>query len=234
MVIRVGARQRGPRHHSRRADRGAPVSEQDAAGFWDAWYAERDQIWSGEPNHALVAVVAGLHPGRALDLGCGEGADSVWLAEQGWLVTGLDIAATAVARAITLAASREIPDGRITWIVEDLRAWQPSDAYELVSACFLPSRVDFPRCHDPPARRVGCGTRRPPTPRRPRRVSAVGRVARSRRSPVPHDRRGDRRLGARRRQVGHRPRRGAAPPGHRTPRRTAATLDDTVVLIRRL
>jgi len=121
------------------------VSEQDAAGFWDAWYAERDQIWSGEPNHALVAVVAGLHPGRALDLGCGEGADSVWLAEQGWLVTGLDIAATAVARAITLAASREIPDGRITWIVEDLRAWQPSDAYELVSACFLPSRVDFPR-----------------------------------------------------------------------------------------
>ena len=120
-------------------------SEQDAVEYWEHRYGERDQIWSGAPNRALVTAVAGLDPGRALDLGCGEGGDSVWLAEQGWQVTAVDIAATAIARAQRFATSRHTPQDRISWLVEDLSSWQPTEYYDLVSACFLQSPIDFPR-----------------------------------------------------------------------------------------
>ncbi len=122
-----------------------PPAVQDAAAFWERRYGEREQIWSGRPNQALVTAVADLAPGRALDLGCGEGGDSVWLAQRGWRVTAVDIAATAVARARALAAARGVADGLIAWRVEDLGAWRPTDDFDLVSACFLHSPVEFPR-----------------------------------------------------------------------------------------
>lgn len=117
----------------------------DASEHWDSRYNERERIWSGEPNRALVAEAADLLPGRALDLGCGEGADSVWLAEQRWLVTAVDVSATAVARGTALAKERSISDERIRWIVEDLETWRPRGTYALVSACFLHSRIAFDR-----------------------------------------------------------------------------------------
>ena len=61
------------------------------AEIWDDRYRESDRIWSGNPNTALVREVEGLEPGRALDLGCGEGADAIWLARRGWRVTATDI-----------------------------------------------------------------------------------------------------------------------------------------------
>ncbi|EMY32291.1 type 12 methyltransferase [Arthrobacter crystallopoietes BAB-32] len=55
----------------------------DAVGdFWESFYNERDQVWSGRPNAMLVREVSGLAPGTAVDLGCGEGADAIWLASQ--------------------------------------------------------------------------------------------------------------------------------------------------------
>ncbi|MDT7576084.1 MAG: hypothetical protein QOH17_2417, partial [Pseudonocardiales bacterium] len=66
---------------------------------WDERYASLDQVWSGRPNGALVAEVAQLRPGRVLDVGCGEGADAVWLAQQGWDVTALDVSQVALERA---------------------------------------------------------------------------------------------------------------------------------------
>ncbi len=117
----------------------------DAATFWEGRYAERHRIWSGEPNAALADGAGGLPPGRALDLGCGEGGDAVWLAEQGWQVTGVDISATAVARCRALAADRGIADDRVTWLVRDLATWEPAERYDLVTSCFLHSPVDFPR-----------------------------------------------------------------------------------------
>ncbi len=121
------------------------MTDQDPAAFWNNRYAEGNQIWSGEANQALVLAVRSLRPGRALDLGCGEGADTVWLAERGWNVTAVDIATTAVTRARALATGRGVPEDRITWLVEDLATWEPTGPYELVSACFLHSPVDFPR-----------------------------------------------------------------------------------------
>jgi SAM-dependent methyltransferase len=122
-----------------------PHAHDDATtAFWDARYAEREQIWSGRPNAALVRAVENLPTGRALDLGCGEGGDSVWLAEQGWRVTGVDVAAGALERARTLAADRGVGD-LVRWTVTDLAAWEPDATYDLVSSCFLHSPIDFPR-----------------------------------------------------------------------------------------
>jgi SAM-dependent methyltransferase len=120
-------------------------SPPDAAQFWEARYAGVDRAWSGRPNTALVATVSDLPVGRALDLGCGEGADSIWLAERGWQVTGLDISPTAIGRAQAAAAQLDVPDGRLSWIAHDLATWPADGVFDLVSACFLHSPVEFPR-----------------------------------------------------------------------------------------
>src|SRR4051794_30296354 len=70
------------------------------ASEWDARYGERDgAMWSGRPNGRLVAEVAELTPGSALDVGCGEGADAIWLARGGWTVTAIDVSDVAIGRA---------------------------------------------------------------------------------------------------------------------------------------
>src|ERR1019366_507714 len=61
------------------AYRGQRVTTRDS---WDQRYASMEQVWSGQPNDALVSETTALQPGKALDVGCGEGA--VWLAEHGW------------------------------------------------------------------------------------------------------------------------------------------------------
>jgi len=70
------------------------------ASEWDARYRKHDAaMWSGRPNGRLVAEVTRLSPGTALDVGCGEGADAIWLAQQGWTVTAIDVSDVAVQRA---------------------------------------------------------------------------------------------------------------------------------------
>jgi SAM-dependent methyltransferase len=99
---------------------------------WDERYASAEQVWSGEPNGALVAEVAGLPPGRALDVGCGEGADVVWLAHQGWDVTGLDVSQVALDRAALHARQA---GATVRWVHADLvQAQLPAGAFDLVSA----------------------------------------------------------------------------------------------------
>src|SRR5690242_16419710 len=78
--------------------------DRDAAAFdvqaeWDQRYSETERLWSGQPNGALVTEVAGLAPGRVLDVGCGEGADAIWLAANGWAVTALEVSGVALERA---------------------------------------------------------------------------------------------------------------------------------------
>ena len=65
---------------------------------WEARYASVDRLWSGEPNDWLPELAAGWAPGTALDIGCGEGDDALWLAARGWEVTGADLSPTAVGR----------------------------------------------------------------------------------------------------------------------------------------
>ncbi|MFY1674117.1 class I SAM-dependent methyltransferase [Plantactinospora sp. WMMB334] len=106
------------------------------ARFWEETYRARDQIFSGNPNSVLVAEVSGLPPGRALDVGCGEGADARWLARRGWQVTALDISQTALDRAA--AAGADVA-GSVTWSCVDLTATRPpAGVFDLVSIHYFP------------------------------------------------------------------------------------------------
>lgn len=127
---------------------GAPV-DGTAREWWEARYAERDGIWSGRVNAVLADVVAGLPAGggRALDLGCGEGGDVVWLAEQGWTVTGVDLSRTAVERGERAAHAAGVAE-RTRFVAADLATWAPGaeERFDLVTASFLQSwPVEIPR-----------------------------------------------------------------------------------------
>lgn len=115
----------------------------DATAFWEQRYAGDKGIWSGRPNQVLIDEASDLEPGDALDLGCGEGADGVWLAQHGWTVTGVDISMTALTRARQHGADAGHPD--IDFQQADLADWRPDRRVDLVSAMFLQSPVDFPR-----------------------------------------------------------------------------------------
>ncbi|NKQ51293.1 class I SAM-dependent methyltransferase [Amycolatopsis sp. K13G38] len=113
--------------------------------FWDELYGSAGRLWSGRPNDALVAEVTGIPPGRALDVGCGEGGDAHWLARQGWQVTGIDISRIALERAAALAGDLDI-----TWRRLDLRTEAPDTGYDLVSAHYFA----FPRDQEQVLQRV--------------------------------------------------------------------------------
>lgn len=112
------------------------------ATFWDTRYAENAAVWSGNANVALVHEVSDLTPGTALDLGCGEGGDAIWLARQGWTVTAADISAVALAKAAAHAAEAGV---RVDFQQHDLGTSFPPGSYDLVSAQFLYPRAGVPR-----------------------------------------------------------------------------------------
>lgn len=104
---------------------------------WEERYRGSTALWSGRVNPTLVTEVVGLVPGRALDVGCGEGGDALWLARQGWEVTGVDWSQVALDRAAEHAAETGLAD-HVAWVQADLDSWQPPPgAYDLVSAHFL-------------------------------------------------------------------------------------------------
>jgi SAM-dependent methyltransferase len=117
---------REDQHGERRFGAAAQATE------WDARYHEREGArWSGRPNGRLVAEAAGLAPGRALDVGCGEGADAIWLARSGWTVTAIDVSDVAVSRA---RAAAELVGAAVEWICGDaLRTPFPAGSFDLVS-----------------------------------------------------------------------------------------------------
>ena len=102
------------------------------AAEWDARYSERGgPKWSGRPNGRLVAEVADLAPGRVLDVGCGEGADAIWLAQRGWMVTAVDISDVALGRAREAA---ELAGAVVEWVCGDaVQTPFPANSFDLVS-----------------------------------------------------------------------------------------------------
>lgn len=109
------------------------------AEFWDERYRSASKVWSGSPNPQLVAEVTGRAPGRALDAGCGEGADAIWLAGQGWAVVAADISGVALERAERHALqTNPAAAARITWQQADMLAQAPEPgSFDLVSAQFI-------------------------------------------------------------------------------------------------
>jgi SAM-dependent methyltransferase len=92
-------------------------------------------MWSGNPNGTLVHEITGLAPGRALDIGAGDGADALWLAEQGWEVTANDISQRALDRVGTQARRRGLALRCHRADANALAAFEPA-AFDLVSAQF--------------------------------------------------------------------------------------------------
>lgn len=116
----------------------------EAERFWEDHYGRHERVWSGRANPVLVDVVESLPPGTALDLGCGEGGDAIWLAGLGWRVTAVDLSVTALDRAAADAATAGVAE-RIDFQRHDLAVTFPSGAFDLVSAQYLHSPVEFPR-----------------------------------------------------------------------------------------
>ncbi|GAA4632277.1 class I SAM-dependent methyltransferase [Actinoallomurus vinaceus] len=115
------------------------MSEEFDQRYWEDRYRGRTAVWSGRPNAQLVAEAGDLTPGTALDAGCGEGADAVWLAARGWRVTAVDFAITALSRA--REHTENLVDGiadRIDWVPADLTDWTPAtERFDLVSAHYM-------------------------------------------------------------------------------------------------
>lgn len=119
-------------------------SMSEAHEFWEQFYSADGHVWSGQVNAQLAKVAAGLPVGRALDLGCGEGADAIWLAERGWQVVAVDIAEAALERARSAASQRKLL-ASIDFERHDLAVSFPVGRYDLVSAQFLHSPVPLDR-----------------------------------------------------------------------------------------
>jgi 2-polyprenyl-3-methyl-5-hydroxy-6-metoxy-1,4-benzoquinol methylase len=117
------------------------TEEEAAAEFepssWEERYSGEEQVWSGNPNPQLVAEVSGLTPGTALDVGCGEGGDVIWLARRGWRVTGADFSANGLARAARHAEDAGVADRTDWWQVDARTFTADGRTFDLVTTHFL-------------------------------------------------------------------------------------------------
>jgi len=101
---------------------------------WNRRYAERPLVWSREANATVMSELAALAPGRALELGCGEGRNAIWLASRGWEVTAVDFADAAIEKARRLAEHAGVI---VRWLVADAADPTSGDGYDLVLVTFL-------------------------------------------------------------------------------------------------
>jgi SAM-dependent methyltransferase len=102
---------------------------------WNQRYADAELVWSADANRFLVQEVADLPPGRALDLGAGEGRNAIWLAERGWRVTAVDFSGIGLQKARRLAEARGV---EVNWIEADLRSYSPArGAFDLVVLVYI-------------------------------------------------------------------------------------------------
>lgn len=119
-----------------------PWPEPTAEQHWDRHYGQRERIWSGKANIRLAEVAEPLVPGRALDLGCGEGGDAIWLASRGWSVVATDVSRVALDRAREDAGELS---NHIDFQQHDLERSFPEGQFDLVSAQFLHAKIPLDR-----------------------------------------------------------------------------------------
>lgn len=115
--------------------------------YWDRTWtgSQASRMSSADPNPHLIKEIGGLSPGTALDAGCGAGAEAIWLALNGWAVTGADLADTALDQARRRAAEAGVDD-RVRWIRADLSTWEPRTRFDLVTTHYAHpamSQLDF-------------------------------------------------------------------------------------------
>ncbi|WP_067464837.1 class I SAM-dependent methyltransferase [Actinomadura macra] len=116
----------------------------DTITFWDGVYAARPAVTDPRPNDRLTETVTGLPPGEALDLGCGDGGDALWLARRGWHVTAVDISAVAVGRLTGLVRSRGL-QAQVAALRHDLHDAFPQGRFDLICAHYLHTPFELDR-----------------------------------------------------------------------------------------
>ncbi|MFV1971420.1 MAG: class I SAM-dependent methyltransferase, partial [Acidimicrobiia bacterium] len=99
---------------------------------WDTRYEEEELVWSAEPNLFLPPIVEQLEVGTALDLACGEGRNAIWLARQGWDVTGVDYSSVGIDKATKIAG-----DTDVDWVVADVTTYEPRTTFDLVIIVYV-------------------------------------------------------------------------------------------------
>jgi 2-polyprenyl-3-methyl-5-hydroxy-6-metoxy-1,4-benzoquinol methylase len=110
-------------------------SDPSRRALWDERHAARQPIESFEPDPTLVDEIGSLRPGRALDLGAGDGRNAIWLAIQGWQVTAVDFSQVALDRGRALATASGV---RVEWQLADLLEWSPgAGRFDLVTLFFI-------------------------------------------------------------------------------------------------
>ncbi|MCI0542892.1 MAG: methyltransferase domain-containing protein [Actinobacteria bacterium] len=98
---------------------------------WDQRYLAADHLWSHGPNIFVADRLAHLHPGRGLDLGCGEGRNAVWLAERGWVMTAVDFSPVAIERGTGRGSG-------VDFVVADVRTWDPGEVvFDLILIAYI-------------------------------------------------------------------------------------------------
>ena len=104
------------------------------ADAWNERYETAELVWSVEPNQFVVEVLTEEPPGTGLDLACGEGRNAIWLAEQGWTMTGADFSAAGLAKAASLARARAVV---VTWVEADAVTWSGPAGLDLGLVAYL-------------------------------------------------------------------------------------------------
>ena len=104
------------------------------AAEWDRRYSTTELVWTAEPNRFLVEETTGLGPGRALDLGAGEGRNAAWLAAQGWQVVAVDFSAVGLRKAADLASRSGV---EVEVVVADAADELPRPGFDLVVVLYL-------------------------------------------------------------------------------------------------
>ena len=104
--------------------------------YWESHWRQANEPAPGQeilPNPYLAREIGSLAPGTALDAGCGEGAEAIWLATAGWEVTAADISAEALSRASERATRHGAAPERVQWVEADLSIWEPGMQFDLVT-----------------------------------------------------------------------------------------------------
>lgn len=102
---------------------------------WNERYDTKELMWSVEPNQFLPPEIVGLAQGSALDVACGEGRNSIWLAEQGWQATAMDFSSVAIDKGRQLAESKGVA---VNWVVGDATDFAPgTEGHDLVILFYL-------------------------------------------------------------------------------------------------
>ncbi|QYN38706.1 class I SAM-dependent methyltransferase [Pseudonocardia sp. DSM 110487] len=122
----------------------ADYSASESERFWEGHYRGYRGPWAARANPLLVETVAPLAPGTALDLGCGLGGDTIWLARRGWRVTAVDISSTAVDQVRRQALELGLGD-RVVAEQHDVATGFPSGEFDLISAQYFHTPFALPR-----------------------------------------------------------------------------------------